>query len=103
MITYTGRGGQARRLFDAAHLAGVPLRRPAPAIPFPSPASCAMCQDAGEVPRWSPEGGIFGDFLGMATCSCPAGAALAAEEEAAAIEAAGGEPPAAGDEEWPGF
>lgn len=103
MITYTGRGGQPRRSIDAAHLTGVPLRRPATIIPFPAPASCTMCQGAGEVPRWSPEGGIFGDFLGMAPCSCPAGAALSEAEDLEAIAAAGGEPAQARDDEWPGF
>lgn len=103
MITYTGRGGQPRRLYDAAHLAGIPRRHPATIIPFPAPASCAMCQGAGELPRWSPEGGIFGDFLGMATCSCPAGVALGEEEDAGAIAAAGGEPSDACDDAWPSF
>lgn len=103
MITYTGRGGQPRRLIDAAHLVGVPLRRRATIVPFPKPEPCRACQDTGEVPRWDPEGGIFGDFLGMAPCNCPAAAALRNEREAEAIAAAGGEPAEASEDLWPGF
>lgn len=102
MITHIGRGGQPRRTIDAANLVGVPLRRRAPILPFPAPAPCRACQGTGEVPRWDPEGGIFGDFLGVEPCSCPAAAALIAAGEAAVLAAAGGEPHEL-DDEWPGF
>lgn len=92
MITYTTRGGQARRVFDAATLAGVPLRHRARLRLVPEPAICRRCQGAGEVPTWSPDGGIFGDFLGMVPCNCPAAAALIEAQDAEAIAAVGGEP-----------
>ena len=101
MITYTNRGGQARRAFDAATLAGVPLRRRARLRVLPELTPCGRCQGAGEVPTWSPDGGIFGDFLGMVPCSCPAAAALSEAQAAEAIADAGGEPEL--NEDWMAF
>lgn len=101
MITYTGRDGQPRRAIDPVHLIHVPLRRRATIVHFPTPAPCRACQSTGEVPRWDPEGGIFGDFLGMELCNCPAAAALIEEREAEAIAPAGGESAQACDDECP--
>ena len=89
MITYKNRGGQARRAFDAATMAGVPLRRA---------ATCKRCKGAGEVASWTSDGSICGEFLGMVPCSCPAAAALEAAQDDETIAAAGGAP--AAWEDW---
>ncbi len=101
MITYTTRGGQARRVFDAAILASVRLRRRKRLHLVPAPAICGRCQDAGEVPTWAPDGSDYGEFQGMEPCNCPAAAALSEALDDETIAAAGGEPE--GGEDWMAF